>query len=152
MRKELQNQEIENITQVAETTPIHDGYIVDKSIKMLIREIDAKICEKSYAESKIPEYSEWLDLEALNVFHEGVGSGTLKCITGFNHYGCQDDSINYGMVGNKCPRYGQEESWQYVILCKGIADLKVKYVNNLRDKLSKLKQVEYLGTSIELLL
>ena len=87
MRKELQNQEIENIMQVAETTPIHDRYIVNKSIKMLIRDIDIKICKKSYAESKIPEYSEWLDLEERNVFHEGVGLGTLKCITRFNHYG-----------------------------------------------------------------
>ena len=125
--------------QVVETTLIHDRCIIDKSIKMLIREIDVKICEKSYAESKIPEYSEWLDLEAHNVFHKGVDSGILKCITGFNHYRCRDDSINYGIVGNKCPRCGQEESWQHVILCEGIADIKLKYVNNLRDKLSKLK-------------
>ena len=92
--------------QVAETTPIHNGCIVDKSIQTLIREIDMKKCERTFAESKIPEYSEWLDLEAQNMFYEGVGAGTLKCITGFNHHGCRDVSINSGLVGNKCPRCG----------------------------------------------
>ena len=63
-RNELQDQEIEDIMQVAESTPIHDGYIADKSIQTLIREIDVKKYERMYAESKISEYSEWLDLEA----------------------------------------------------------------------------------------
>ena len=62
-RKELQDQEIEDIMQVAETTPIYNRCIVDKSIQTLIREIDAKKCKRTFAESKIPEYSEWLDLE-----------------------------------------------------------------------------------------
>ena len=92
--------------QVAETTPIYNGCIADKLIKTLIREIDAKKYERTYAESKIPEYSEWLDLEVWNVFHEGVGAGTLKCITRFNHYGCRDVSINKGLVENKCLRCG----------------------------------------------
>ena len=57
-RNELQDQEIEDMKQVTESTPILDGCIADKSIQTLIREIDAKKCERTFAESKILEYSE----------------------------------------------------------------------------------------------
>jgi len=58
LRKELQDERIENIKQIAETTLIHNGMLVDKSVNALTWEIDAMECEKRYATSKLPEYSE----------------------------------------------------------------------------------------------
>ena len=46
--------------------------------------------EKDYMQHKIPEYFEWIGIEARNLFHKGVGTGALKCATSFNHYGCRD--------------------------------------------------------------
>ena len=65
--------------------------------------------KKRYAASKLLEYYDLVDLEARNTFHKEVGAGTLKCIIGFNHYGSRDNKINSRLIGNKCPRYSQEE-------------------------------------------
>ena len=64
MKREMNEDEAENIKYIADTTPIHENVISNKSISVLIREIDAKDNEKLFAESKCPEYSSWLDLEA----------------------------------------------------------------------------------------
>ena len=84
--------------------PIHYGILLDKLVNTLIWEIDTKECESQYTELKIPEYSDWLDLEVRNTFHEGVREGILKCIMGYNYYGYRDDKINKGLVRKKCPR------------------------------------------------
>ena len=52
--------------------------------------------------------------------------------------------INYRLVANKCPWCGQEETWEHVILCKGIMPLKHKHIGELRNTIKKLKGVEYL--------
>ena len=52
-----------------------------------MRELDAKKSEQEYAASKFPEHYEWIDIEARNTFHEGVGAGILKCIIRYNHHG-----------------------------------------------------------------
>jgi hypothetical protein len=93
-----------------------------------------------------------VDLEARNTFHEQVGVGTLKCITGFNHYGGRDDKINSELVRNKCPRYRQEESWEYVILYEGIKELKEKYLEKLSNNIKKIKNIEHLDKPIEWML
>jgi hypothetical protein len=103
IRREIEDEEHEYITHVADIIPIHENVISDKSIRVLIREIDTKENEKLYAESKCPEYSSWLDIEARNVFHEGVGAGTLKCVVGFNYYGIRDKAINGRLTDDKCP-------------------------------------------------
>ena len=77
---------------------------MDKSISVLIREVDAKKRERDYAASKVPEYHEWLDLEARNTFHEGVGARILKCVTGYNHYSFRNKKINNNLIDEKCPR------------------------------------------------
>jgi len=64
-------------------------------------------------------------LEVRNIFHEGVEAEILKYITSFNYYRCRNDSINKGLVGNKCPYYNWIEIWEYVILHKGASEIKL---------------------------
>ena len=45
----------ENIKYIAPITPIHSGVIKDKSIKTLVREINAINCEEEYAKRKHKE-------------------------------------------------------------------------------------------------
>ena len=56
------------------------------SVAVLIREIDARKFEKDYAKSKLLEKWNWINFDAKNMFHDGVGAGTFKSVTGFNHY------------------------------------------------------------------
>ena len=131
---------------------MHKGQIVDKAINTIIQEIDTKEREKEYLASKIPEYYDWIDMEAKNTFHEGVGAGTLKCITGFNQYGTRDSQINKGLVCDKCPRCSLQETWEHVILCDGITSLKEKYLDNLKKDIRKMNNIEHLNEPIERIL
>ena len=124
--------------------PIHRGVIKDKSINTLIREINAQNFEEEYLKRKIPEYWKWIDLEARNTFHEGIEAGILKYVIGYNHYRSRNEKINGRLVGNKCPRYNQIETWEHVILCKGIKEMKVKYLKTLEEKIYKVKHTEYI--------
>ena len=53
----------------------------NKAVGTLIREVDSQQQEEEYVKSKTPEHWNWIDMEARNKFHEGVGARTLKCIT-----------------------------------------------------------------------
>jgi len=117
LRSQLEESIYENIHHIGKTTPIHKGVIKDKAINTLIQEIDAQKQEEEYAKKKLPEHWEWIDLEARNTFHEGIRAGTLKCIAGFNYYGCRNKKINEGLVSDRCPRCNQVETWEHVILC-----------------------------------
>ena len=68
-RKQLENDDHEVIAWVADTTPILNGVLVDKSISVLMREVDAKQSESDYTASKYPEHYSWLDVEARNTFY-----------------------------------------------------------------------------------
>ena len=47
---------VENINYIALTTPIYNGIIKDKSIKILIREIDTQKYKEEYAKRKLKEW------------------------------------------------------------------------------------------------
>ena len=79
-------------------TLMHKGVIKDKAINTLIQETDVQKYEEEYAKFKLPEHWSWIDLEARNAFHKGVGAGTLKCVTGYNHCGCRNNIINEGLA------------------------------------------------------
>jgi len=109
-RRQLENDDHEAIAWVADNTLILKGELADKSISVLMREVDAKKSKSDYAASKYPEHYRWLDIEARNMFHQGVGAGTLKYVTRYNHYEYRDKQINAGLVEDRCPRYQQRES------------------------------------------
>ena len=60
---------------------MHERALNNKVIEMLIREINTQDSKRDYLESKIPECYHWINLRSRNTFYEGVGAGTLKCIT-----------------------------------------------------------------------
>ena len=81
----------ENTPHIGSTTPIQNGVMKDKVVRTLIREADAQNQKEEHVKSKIPEHWNWIVLEARNTFDEGVGAGTLKCVTGCSHYGCRNE-------------------------------------------------------------
>ena len=91
-------------------------------------------------------------MEARNVFHEGVGAGTLKCVAGYNHYGKRNRTINKEMIGEECPRCQSKETWEHIILCDGAYQLKENYINKLKDKIDKVKGKEQLSNEIQWML
>jgi len=101
---QLEESIYENKHHIGKTIPIHKGVINDKAINTLIREIDAQKQEEEYTKKKLHKHWEWIDLEARNAFHEGVGAGILKCIAEFNYYGCRNKKISKGLVSDRCPR------------------------------------------------
>ena len=58
LRITLQDEECEHIPYIALTILIYNGYLINKSVSTLIREIDAKKCEQQYLELKIPDHYE----------------------------------------------------------------------------------------------
>ena len=84
---------------------------------------------------RVKEGWEWIDLEARNCFNSGVGAGTLKCVYGYNHHGERNSKINKGLVQTTCPRCGDKEDWEHIILCQSISNLKDQYVSELNAKL-----------------
>ena len=104
IRKQLENNDQENIGQVADKILICNRELMDKLISVLMRKIDTKKREREYVASKFPEYHEQLNLEARNTFHERVRARTLKCVMGYNHYGCRDKKINNNLIDDKYPR------------------------------------------------
>ena len=93
---------------------------------------------------KNPEHWEWIDNEARKTFYERVGAGTLKCLTGFNHYGCRDEKLNKGLVTNKCHKCNEIENWRRVILYEGVEDLKEKHILNFLEGINRVKNVQHL--------
>ena len=78
----------------------------------------------------MPETLQWIDINARNCFYEGAGAGTLKCSIGSNHYGERNSMTNGRTMSNTCPRCHQIESWEHVITCPSVDDLKTEFVTN----------------------
>ena len=69
---------------------------------------------------KLPEHYHWIDCNTMNVFYEGIGVGTLKYATGFNHSSWRDKKIKNSLIDNHCLQCSQKETQEYVILCKEV--------------------------------
>lgn len=140
-----------SIKHVGIEVPIVKGRIVDKNINVLIREIDAMKNEHEAIKEKVKEKHEWMDVEARNCFHGGVGNGTLNCVVGFNHHGKRNGKINEGLTSSKCPRCGQEEDWEHVILCNGMQGIKEQYIKEMKGKMLKIAKQERERQLVELI-
>ena len=73
-----------------------DGIVQMRSIKEVIRIIDAKEEEKRYAIKKYGYKEEFIYLEVRNTFHiNEVTTSIIKCANRFNYY-----SLRYAMINN----------------------------------------------------
>ena len=77
--------------------------ILDKSINVLMRELDAKKNEQEAIKEKVSKNHEWVNVFTRNYFHGGVGVGTLKCVVGYNYHGKRNRLVNKGLTNDKCP-------------------------------------------------
>ena len=84
--------------------------MLDENTNVLLREIDTKSKQKEHIKEKIGSYYEQNDLEERNCFSGGVGIGTIKCVSGCNHYEMRNSVINKGLVDDRCPRCNGKES------------------------------------------
>ena len=78
--------------------PAINNSVLDKNINVLIREVDAKACELEATKDKGRDKHNWIDREAQNCFHRGVGARMLKCVVEHNYYGERKALANKGLV------------------------------------------------------
>ena len=45
-------------------------------------------------------------------------------------------------MSKRCPRFHQVESWEHVTTCPGVDNLKEEFVKNMKDKLSKVCEMD----------
>ena len=84
-------------------------------------------------------------MDTRNCFEGGVGAGTIKYVSGFNHHGKRNSIINKNLCFKECPRYKLKEDWEHTILCDGISETKNELINDMTEEISK----EQLGTEEE---
>ena len=137
-------------------TPCWKNMILDKNVKILIRELDAKEHEKQTIMKLVPENWKWVDREARNCFGGGAGIGTIKCVNGYNHHGVRNAKINQGLCSDSCPRCGRKEDWEHVMLCEGINELKKEFIIEVEEKIKEekvnddeMQQVEWIMKDIK---
>ena len=67
----------------------------NSSVKEIIRIIDAKDSERTYAQEKYVSKIDFINLEARNQFSgKSMTLSITKCTYRFNHYGVRDEIIN----------------------------------------------------------
>ena len=76
----------------------------------------------------------------------------IKSAYGHNHHGRRNTIINRELCQDECPRCGRCEDWEYVILCKGIEEFKVEYLNKMKQKMSKEAKTDDKKDAVELIL
>ena len=57
-------------------------------------------------------------------------------------------TINSGLTDSKCPRCQSREDWEHVILCSAIQEQKEKYIQTLKSKIAKVKNIQHLEEPI----
>ena len=71
---------------------------------------------------------------------------------GFNYYSVRDKAINGGLTDDKCLRCQCRETWEHIILCDAIPDMKTKYLQTMKSKIQKVKEIEHLQDPINWLM
>ena len=112
------------------------------SIIESLRRIDAKIEEKVNLKVKYPNHYELIDVAARNSFLiTKVSIAIIKCSNGFNQYAARDKVLNYRLAVKECPRCSQHEIQAHIIQCKETFKMRVDFIINLKDKLTKHKHL-----------
>ena len=124
IRSQLAEDQEEKITCIGSTIPVHDDVINDKVVGTLIREAHAQQLEEECVKIKTHKHWNWINMEAKNAFHEGVGAGTVKCVIGHNHCNYRNKKINNELIDSRCPRCNEIETWEHVTLCEVIETMK----------------------------
>lgn len=118
-----------------------DGKIDHNSTMQLVKIRDAQIKERECAERKFGELWRCVDIKARNVFTGGVRSSVLKSSCGYNHCNIRENLFNKEKE-TKCPRCMNEESWDHVIRCPALEEMRNEYCENMKEMLSKIKFYE----------
>ena len=127
-----------------------DGIPQMRSIKEVIRIIDATQEERNHIRRKYGYKEEFIDIEARNAFiGNKVTTSMIKCANGFNHYGLRHAMINGNMVEANCPRCNQVETWDHVIKCRETVALRKEFIQKLVVELVEGKPS---NVSIELIM
>ena len=80
------------------------------SVNEILRIVDTRKLEKSYANKKYSSRIDFIDIEARNTFSiKDVVASMIKCANGYNHYSVRESIINKNIIRNKCLRYSEIE-------------------------------------------
>ena len=117
-----------------------EGELQSRSIKEVIRILDARKEENEYAKKKYKHKFEFIDIEARNAFMAGkVTTAMIKFVHGFNHYGLRDAMVNEQMFEATCPRCESVETWEHIIKCQATIHLRRTFIRNLVVELARNK-------------
>ena len=85
--------------------------VTSREIQEIVRIIDSKQNEKSYAVKKSGYKYDFVDIEARNAFQSNkVSLSMIKCAHGFNYFGLRDSMINGTIIELYCPRCDNVET------------------------------------------
>ena len=133
---DIENQEgLTNIKHYRIKALSIDNMIAERPVREAICLCDAQKEELEYLETKFPNQIQFIDREARHVFHKGSSSSVLKCAYGINHYATRDVIINEDVYNYYCSRCSQVETWEHVIKCTTVTELKNKCIEQLKKKL-----------------
>ena len=126
-----------NVKYIGNHALVVDRVLCDRNVKELIRLIDSNKMEMKICEKKFNEHHEKIDLDARRQFH-GATRSTVKCMIGFNHYGARHKMINKKLTSTECLRCSENETWEYVVQCRAIANKNRMFINELTQELKPL--------------
>ena len=110
-----------------------------RSIKEILRVIDAREEEKKQAQKKLGYKTNFVDLEARDSFKAyKVTTSTIKCTYGYNHYGLRYTIINNNLIEAHCLRCNQVETWDHVVRCSETIEIRKEFILELLIELVKV--------------
>ena len=78
--------------------------MIDKGIKEIIRNEDARKSEYEYTYRKFRENIKLINIKARNSFSNKATTLNIKHSIKFNHYSIRDTMINSRQIDDSCPR------------------------------------------------
>ena len=129
--------ETRNIKYHGDKVMFINNQLAEKPIRNAIRIADAMEMERQYINGKCPDSIQYIDMEARNVFNKGCTTSMLKCVYGYNAYGMRDVKINKDLTDGICPRCQSLETWDHVIRCTQIQEMKYTFIKTLHVELKK---------------
>ena len=115
-----------------------DNAILDKNISMLIQKWILKLLRNIISSTQQKKNRTRQILIHLNCINGGARSGTLKYVTGYNHYRARNIYVNKELCTNKCPQYNDNENQEYVTRCGSINKIRNEYTNIIEEDLNTL--------------
>ena len=118
----------------------------------IIKKVDTEKFKKQYAEKKLGDLTNKIDLQARNCFPARVTNSLLKYSLGFNLNGERQWIINKNLLSNQYSNCIQKEIWTHVLIYKANFKYHWPFFQRIAKQLKKINNVSKDQEEIILLL